>query len=352
MEDDLYLINRERILETVDGKEPDQVPVTVHPLGDWCAEFYGVNERQIYFNPEVMLQAMLKARKRFRGLVSVKPDFSVVIEPSAIGCRVIWPEDTTPYVTPCVKTVEDVDDLTLPNPLTDGLMGGSIETYGFMKKRMEEIDSDIPVEMPYGVRGPFTLAGMVLDLTTLLDWMRSREDAALKLLDYCSDVVVSWVKAQHEVSGTNSAVFLADDFSGYLSPMQFEKFSLPFIRKVFDSAPHKLNTYHNDAQTSQLMDLIPETGANIFHLGSQDMIDLGEAKERIGDRICLMGGVHSSDTLIKGPSYRIEEEARKSIETCKEGGRFILSPGGVVGRGVPPGHVDVLIRASEKFGRY
>jgi uroporphyrinogen decarboxylase len=351
-DEDISEINSKRMTIAASLKEPDQVPVSIVVVTDWCAEFSGLRERMVYFCPDLLLEATLKARRRFRGLVTLKPDFSVVIEPSALGCKIRWPEDTTPWVFPIIREPSDVDALEIPDPYRDGLMAASIDVYHYLEQKIAERGLKVPVGMPYGLRGPFTLAGMLASLDRLVEWMHSDASAAHALLKKCTETVIAWGKVQRAVSGMNFPVFLADDYSGFISRKQFEAFSQPYIRRIFEALDHPLNTYHNDAQTSQLLESIPGTNAKIFHMGPEDMVSLKEAKQKIGTRVCLMGNVHPSGTLISGTPHEVEDESRKCIQTAAQGGGFILAPGGVVGRGVPAVKGEALIIAAEKFGKY
>jgi len=104
--------------------------------------------------------------------------------------------------------------------------------------------------------------------------------------------------------------------------------------------------------TSQLLQLLPETGMKIFHMGSSRTVSLRTAKKEIGDRVCLMGNVDPLKTLTFGTPGDVERECREAIKEGAPGGGFILAPGGVVGRGMPAENVKILIEAAEKYGKY
>jgi uroporphyrinogen decarboxylase len=189
------------------------------------------------------------------------------------------------------------------------------------------------------------LAGMLASLDKLVEWMHIHSDVGHTLLKKCTETVVACGKAQRDASGTSFPVLFADDYSGFISKERFEVFSQPYIREVFETLEHPPNTYHNDAQMSQLLDPLPGTKAQIFHMGPEDMVSLKEAKHRIGSKMCLMGNVHPSTTLIFGTPSDVENESKACIQLAAHGGGFILAPGGVVDRGVPAANVDALITA-------
>ncbi|MFQ5710812.1 MAG: uroporphyrinogen decarboxylase family protein [Candidatus Geothermarchaeales archaeon] len=350
--EDLSEANSRRILDAASLREPDQVPVYLPMAGGWLAEFYGVKERMIYFLPDIMLEAMLAARRRLHGLIDIKPELGMVIEASALGCKIKWPEDAPPWVTPCVRDASDVDTLKIPDPHRDALMAYALEIYGYMEKRIQERGLNIPVGMPNSVGGPFTLAGTIAGLNNLLVWVGRQPDVAHELIGKCMEAVIVWCETQREVAGRSLPVFLLDDYSGFISPHQFREFSLPYIREIFERLDHPLNVYHNDAPTSHLLELFPETGMKIFHMGPGDTVDLEEAKRKIGSKICLMGNIDPVKTLSLGTPEEVEKECLGCIKTAAEGGGFILAPGGALCRGIPLENLETLMGAVGKYGRY
>ena len=48
--------------------------------------------------------------------------------------------------------------------------------------------------------------------------------------------------------------------------------------------------YHNDAEVDACLDHLPDCGFNVLNWGKQK--DIREVKQRVGNRMCLMGNVN------------------------------------------------------------
>jgi uroporphyrinogen decarboxylase len=55
------------------------------------------------------------------------------------------------------------------------------------------------------------------------------------------------------------------------------------------------------------------------------MNDLAEARRKVGDKLCLIGNIDVTHTLVDGTKEEVEGAVRKAIEDSRGGG-FILAP--------------------------
>jgi [methyl-Co(III) methanol-specific corrinoid protein]:coenzyme M methyltransferase len=93
-----------------------------------------------------------------------------------------------------------------------------------------------------------------------------------------------------------------------------------------------------------LVEAAIETGIVGFQFGEDN--DLAVAKQRWGDRMCILGGVDIPTVLSPGPTERIREETRAVIEDAGTHGGFILMPSCSVHRGFPIAHLEAMIAAA------
>jgi len=153
-----------------------------------------------------------------------------------------------------------------------------------------------------------------------------------------------------EVFGDPELVILADDFPGMISAEQFQEFVVPYYRRLFDSFPEAVILLHNDSDTTHLLDLLPDCGIDLFHFGYE--VDVGVAKERLGQRVALMGNLAPTDVLLRGSDEEFQQESRRIIETGKVGGGFVFSTGGEVNPDTSPERVRALLEYARRYGRY
>jgi uroporphyrinogen decarboxylase len=80
--------------------------------------------------------------------------------------------------------------------------------------------------------------------------------------------------------------------------------------------------------------------------------DLAEIRRHFGDRLALMGNLHTTDVMLRGTPERVIAAARGAIEAAGANGGFILSTGDQCGRDTPDQNIRALLEAVERHGRY
>jgi uroporphyrinogen-III decarboxylase len=78
--------------------------------------------------------------------------------------------------------------------------------------------------------------------------------------------------------------------------------------------------------------------------GAAGDVDLADAKRRIGDRVCLMGGF-TSHILTFGTPLEIEAEVDRCLQRAAPGGGYILSPSGRIDPETPEQNLLAFTRA-------
>lgn len=349
------MTNALRLLQAINGEQPDQVPVFLPIESGFMAEYGGVPQREYHNDPEKMLQCQAKAQKRFNGLSPLYTDFGVVTEAAAF-CEIYWPEDDSPWAKPALKSIEEVDNLNVPDTKTDGLFPKIMEYFETMNSMAEEQGLAMGVASSRGpvgfgsLRGPVVLAALIRGINEFFVDMYDNPAKCHQLLDVATETLLAYLDMQKQTLGSLAAVFLCDDISGLLSPSLFKEFFIPYAKRIFDAHSDALTIYHCDSDMRNLTELAPETGAKSFHMGF--MHDMGELKRTIGADMSLLGNVPPVGVLMRKKPEDVLEAARVCIEGAAEGGGFGLSSGGVIDRGTPPENIDALVEASEKFGKY
>ena len=80
--------------------------------------------------------------------------------------------------------------------------------------------------------------------------------------------------------------------------------------------------------------------------------DLAEVKRAHGDRIALMGNLHTTDVMLRGTPQDVERAAIAAIDAAGTGGGFILSTGDQCGRDTPDENIFRLVEVAERYGQY
>jgi uroporphyrinogen-III decarboxylase len=119
------------------------------------------------------------------------------------------------------------------------------------------------------------------------------------------------------------------------------------LKKICDAFPKDwVKIYHNDAEITACLDHLPDCGFNVLNWGKQT--DIAEVKERVGDRMCLMGNVNPLEVGVRGTPEEVREATLDVLE--KSGGQgIILSVGGGTSPGMPKENIEAMSRALAEF---
>jgi len=340
----------ERFLSAARMEAPDEVPVSLLTSARFFSRLYGIKVFQFFHDPRLMLDATLHTMKRFPDIVffpGLWADYGVVVEPSAFGSRIFWPEDYVPFVKgDLLKNPEAIPGLEPPDPKTDGLMPFVLESIRYIQDHAPK-----DVKYLYAVaRGPFQVASYMRGPTEFLVDLRVRPDIARKLIDVCTETAIRWLKVQLEVINNPVGIFVPDDNASFLSPGLFEEFGLPAYRRIFSEFDGLLKVYHNDADSTHILDLLTECGFHVFNFSPAT--DIRKTKEGIGQKVCLMGNIDPVNVMLRGTPEQVEAECKRCIQIGATGGGYILSLGGGPSMETPQENVEAMVSAAKKYGKY
>lgn len=117
-----------------------------------------------------------------------------------------------------------------------------------------------------------------------------------------------------------------------ISPTIFREFVAPYDTQLI-SAAHDAGiriSYHTCGGMMPILEDIADMGPDAMEtftppeMGAD--VDLAEAKRRIGDRVCMIGGFDQAHYLQGCTSQETRASVRKCFEEAGEGGGYILCP--------------------------
>ena len=83
-----------------------------------------------------------------------------------------------------------------------------------------------------------------------------------------------------------------------------------------------MKLYHNDAEVDACLDHLPDAGFNVLNWGKQK--DIREVKQRVGDRMCLMGNVNPLEIAVRGTPEEVKDATLDVLEGCGRRGHHSL----------------------------
>jgi uroporphyrinogen decarboxylase len=154
-------------------------------------------------------------------------------------------------------------------------------------------------------------------------------------------------------------VFITGDFAmtkgPFVSPKHTRRFMTPALKKQVDLV-HRAGVpvlKHTDGNIWKILDDLVDTGIDGLHpIDPMSGMDLGEVKERYGDRLCLAGNVNCGPTLSWGTVEEVRQEVKSCIRKAGHGGGYICMSSNSVHSGVKPENYVAMVRAIREFGQY
>lgn len=142
------------------------------------------------------------------------------------------------------------------------------------------------------------------------------------------------------------------------SPELFRRICLPYIQKVTKMCregglPTMLHCCGKERQLVHI--LATETDldcVNPLEIAPMGDCDLAEVKKTDGDKIALMGNLHTTDVMLRGSVAEVRAAAEAAIDAAGAGGGFILSTGDQCGRDTPDENIRAMVEVARTYGRY
>jgi uroporphyrinogen decarboxylase len=141
------------------------------------------------------------------------------------------------------------------------------------------------------------------------------------------------------------------------SPSYFGRFVQPYERQMLEAIHQAggFSVYHNCGFARSLYPHYRELGMTVWETVSEPPRGdnrLAEAKQVLGDRICLLGNLDHVDFLKRATPGEVDARTREIVRTGKPGGRYIFSTSDYLETGTPRENVVAMIEAARDEGRY
>jgi uroporphyrinogen decarboxylase len=266
--------------------------------------------------------------------------FADIMLPVAFGLGVDLQliDGVGPVVQQPIRTRQDIDRLQA-RPSAESVPF-VLETIRLLRR---ELDPSVAV---IGFAGaPFTLAGYLIEGKPSREFLTTKSlmyaEPALweALMSRLSALVLDYLLTQVEAGAHVVQVF--DSWVGCLSPMDYRRYVLPYMTRIFAGLQRAgAPSIHFATGTAGILSLMREAGGDV--IGLDWRVDLGDAWRVVGYDRAIQGNLDPA--LLLGPWPVIEDGARRVIEAA--GGR----PGHIfnLGHGVlPDTPVEHLQRLTE-----
>ena len=341
--------NMERMKKYAMGEMVDRIPFSLAG-GDTYAGIYGYTQKQYRDSLDIQFEVAEKAKKDFcGGGVYASTALGLRGIGEAVGSKAIYPENDFDYLTDFVlKDYSQLDDLVF-DPETNPFLQGKIH-------RAEEVLARLGGKgmVITGGAGPVTTAISIRESGAFLRDLAKRPAEAHRLLQFCVDCNLKWIKYNKEKFGMIMVSMADPATSSYLlGPKQYQEFSKPYMKKLLDGIKEITGSVpgiHICGKTKKFWPDLIDLGFPSFSVDNCE--DLEELKNTVGHVMKISGNVPPVEVLCHGT---IDDVIASVIECLKKGADspcgYSLAVGCQVPIGTPKENLQAYIYAARRYGR-
>jgi len=382
------MTSRERVLTTLNHKEPDRVPFD---LGGTVVS--GIHERayralrnylglprvkpkivdilqQIVQIDEDVMQRLgvdvknvsPRSSATFKVEIKEMPEYMYLYDEFSIGWRMPkeggWYYDMFDHPLKGNITEETVDRFRWPDPLDPARF------IGLEEAAQQVVDNE---------KRALVIGNMSAGVMEVFAWVRGFEDyfadfvgnpnLACKIMDRVLEMKLAyWGRALEILGETIDVAQDADDFAGQdgllISPATYRKLVKPRHKELFDfihSHSKAKVFFHSCGSIRAVIPDLIEIGVDIINpvQVSAAGMDSAELKREFGkDLVFWGGGVDTQRVLGTGTPQQVREDVKRRLDDLMPGGGFVFNTVHNIQGNVPPENIMAMWETLQEYGVY
>ena len=298
--------------------------------------------------PEVMAELGEKAVREFDyDVYMLHPDD--LLEYEGLGIRIQAEEDLPAAVAEYLPATEaTLRALRLPADLgRTGRLARHLEGLAALKERLGD-----GVCLAGRIAAPFTTLTLILGIEPTLVLMLENPALLRRFEEFFLEFNDRVARLQ--LAAGADALWLGDCVatSHFISPAQFEEHAAEFAaasaRRIREAGG--IVFYHGNEKSLPHLSIMAGLGFDALNIG--EGVDIGEVKQAIGGRVCLMGNLDPLHDLQPRPSQEVEKVVQGIVEKARPGGGYIFCTGEGVPHNTPVENLRAMHRAVRTYGKY
>ncbi len=238
-------------------------------------------------------------------------DILLPIIPMGLNLKFIPGEG--PQIDPPVRSDADIKTLRVVDAASD--LGHVMETIRILRNKLPDA---VPL---IGFAGaPFTVVSYMIEGGPSRDYrhtkglMYSAPDLWQELMGKVAESLSSYLVAQIQAGA--QAVQLFDSWVGALSPADYERFVLPYSRRVLEAAASSgVPVIHFGTMSASLLELMKQAGGTVIGLDWRVPLDAGWST--LGGEIAIQGNL--DPVALLAPRPELERRVKEVLD--RAGGR-------------------------------
>ena len=348
-----HLTSRERFLRAIHREPTDCVAVAPY-MYDIAAVFADVPLYDFCTSGEAMARAQLALQADVgQDVIAVGSDNFYIAE--GLGCQTTEAGkggEVPALVVPAAESFAAAAKLKVPDPFVDGRMPVMLDA---IRRVRRAVGDTVAIRSPG--TGPFALASYLVGTQ---EWLcevgmieaglsTENEQFVHQILDLTAEALIRFGNACADAGA--DILHCGDSLAScdMISPATYRKYALPYEQKVFQGwKAHgpTASLLHICGNSTRVLDAYADAGASVVEIDNQ--VDLAVAKSQIGERVAIMGNVHTVTDLQQGTPESVRLAAQKCIQQASRGGGYILGSGCIVPRKTPVENVREMVRVARE----
>jgi uroporphyrinogen decarboxylase len=330
----------ERVAAAVKMQPVDRAPVIAQVFAH-AAAVCGASVENYVKDGETLARCQLDALKKY-GYDAVFSVMDTNVETEALGSVLRYSKDIYPSVERYALSPDgDWSGLSPPDPRSSGRMPEMLRALEIMRRELKN-----EVLVVGCVLGPFTLAGQLIGLENALYLAVDNPGRLEQLLDFSTEVLVLFGRAQIEAGAHLPIVFDPAASPAVIPPALFRELELPRLKRMFGAfkaAGAIANWIHIAGPAAVILPYYAGAGVDIANFDYN--VPMAEARDRLPGT-CLDGNIKPL-TFVEGAPEEIGEESKKLLGFFRDRGGFILSSGCEIPPESRPENIAAMVRAAE-----
>ena len=341
-------LENDRFLRALLREPVDRTPLwMMRQAGRYLPEYREIRAEAGSFmnlctNPELACEVTLQPLRRYAMDAAIL--FSDILTvPDALGLGLYFSEGEGPRFERPISTAAEINALDPARAASE--LGYVMDAVSLIRK---ELNGSIPL---IGFAGsPWTLATYMVEGGSSKDFAKVKSlafnepELMHQLLSKLATSVAAYLSEQ--IRSGAQAVQIFDTWGGALSHNAYREFSLRYMTEIIDQLPREADGRRVPVIVftkggGQWLEAIADCGADA--VGLDWTTDIGAARERVGDRVCLQGNM--DPTLLNASPERIREEVAQILTSFGEGSGHVFNLGHGITPGINPDHVAAMVDA-------
>jgi|TARA_B100001750_G_scaffold122234_1_gene97005 uroporphyrinogen decarboxylase len=341
-------LKNDRFLKALMREPVDVTPVwMMRQAGRYLPEYRATRKQAGNFmnlcqSPELACEVTLQPLRRYPFDAAIL--FSDILTiPDAMGQGLYFEEGEGPRFRKVIRSEADVEQL--PEIKTENDLTYVTDAVALIRR---ELNGSVPL---IGFSGsPWTLATYMIegggskDFRVAKEFMYNNPEAMHLLLNKLADAVIDYLNSQ--ITAGAQAVQIFDTWGGILTTTNYLDYSLAYMKKIVSnlinenegrSVPIILFTKNGGLW----LESIADSGANA--VGLDWTIEIGKARERIGERCALQGNMDPS--ILYASPQAIQAEVGNILASFGNGNGHVFNLGHGITPEVNPDNVSAFVDA-------